>query len=152
MQNSTQFYNSYLENPDIFDFLDNVNEIKASQHENNSDTLEIVELYLDFFNESEAKLSRMSFDKQPCKASKINTLSRISTMSKGYEWQNEDYLEIYEERLAICQHDGNLSKDEAKKNAINDVEQQYLKQTQNSNNLKNFLIDFNDFIKSKTIQ
>ncbi len=152
--NLKDFYYAFKESDDIFDFLDNVNKYKVLQGGINSDIVDIVNLYLDFFNENKDTMSRVSFDDKACKSNKGNRLSTMSTLSKPYEWQNEDYFEAYEERAGIYQYDAGLNQLEAKKKAFKEISKDFLGQyslNENSNEFKSFLAGFNNYI-NKTIQ
>lgn len=155
MENLDEFYSAFKKSHDILDFLDNVTEIKAFQQSNIADDSDIVELYLDFFNEDQKTMSRLAFDKKSCEILEISTLATMSGMSSDYKWSFEDFEYIYNERFGIAEEDGSASEDLVEGQALQDIKSSYLRQnvdqTENAPQLDQFTQDFKKYIK-RTIQ
>ena len=145
MQNLTVFYNSYLKSDDIFDFLDNVNEIKALQGGNHFDTLDTVGLYHDFSSEDELTMSRVSFKGEDCKDSQINTMSTMARKSKDSEVDFEEITYLFEERAGICEYDSNFNRTKSEQRAFLDIKKDFIDKynlKEGSNELNHLMANF----------
>ena len=70
------------------------------------------------------------------------SLSQSALKQEGLRVTQEKYKYLYEERLAICQFDGGLNKEEARLEALNDVKKLY--QNKNSETLEEFISEFKE--------